>query len=134
MSLTEEQYDRLDELEANPRCLFEGAAGTGKTLLALEYAKRASNSGANVLMVCFNRLLGDWLKLQTEGTRITAGTWHETLKAIIARSSVGKEFSEHERTASNNENLVTLFEELYPFYGGNCTRGVGDSFRRTGYG
>ena len=42
MSLTEEQYDRLDELEENPRCLFEGAAGTGKTLLALEYARRAN--------------------------------------------------------------------------------------------
>ena len=117
MSLTEEQYDRLDELEENPRCLFEGAAGTGKTLLALEYAKRASNTGANVLLVCFNRLLGDWLKLQTEGTRITTGTWHETLKEIIAKSSLGKEFSEHERTALNNEDIVTLFDELYPFYG-----------------
>ena len=117
MSLTEEQYDRLDELEENPRCLFEGAAGTGKTLLALEYAKRANNTGANVLLVCFNRLLGDWLKLQTEGTKITTGTWHVTLKEIIAKSSVGKEFSEHERTALNNEDIVTLFEELYPFYG-----------------
>ena len=117
MSLTEEQYDRLDELEENPRCLFEGAAGTGKTLLALEYAKRANNTGANVILVCFNRLLGDWLKLQTEGTTITTGTWHETLREIIAKSSVGKEFSEHERTALNNEDLVTLFEELYPLYG-----------------
>ena len=117
MSLTEEQYDRLDELEENPRCLFEGAAGTGKTLLALEYARRANNAGAKVLLVCFNRLLGDWLKLQTEGNQITAGTWHEILKEIITSSSVGKEFSEHERTALNNEDLVTLFEELYPFYG-----------------
>ena len=58
LSLTEEQYDRLDELEYNPRCLFEGAAGTGKTLLAVEYARRASEGGANVLLVCFNRLLG----------------------------------------------------------------------------
>ena len=117
MSLTEEQYDRLDELEENPRCLFEGAAGTGKTLLALEYARRANNAGAKVLLVCFNRLLGDWLKLQTEGTQITAGTWHEILKEIIASSSVGKEFSEHERTALNNQDLAILFEELYPFYG-----------------
>ena len=117
MSLTEEQYDRLDELEENPRCLFEGAAGTGKTLLALEYARRANKAGAKVLLVCFNRLLGDWLKLQTEGTGITAGTWHETLKEIIANSSVKREFSEHERTALNNEDLVTLFEELYPLYG-----------------
>ena len=117
MSLTEEQYDRLDELEENPRCLFEGAAGTGKTLLALEYARRANNAGAKVLLVCFNRLLGDWLKLQTEGTQMTTGTWHEILKEIIASSTVRKEFSEHERAALNNQDLATLFEELYPFYG-----------------
>ncbi len=117
MSLTEEQYDRLDELEENPRCLFEGAAGTGKTLLALEYARRADNAGAKVLLVCFNRLLGEWLKLQTEGTQMTAGTWHEILKEIIASSSVGKEFSDHERTALNNQDLAILFEEIYPFYG-----------------
>ena len=117
MSLTEEQYDRLDELEENPRCLFEGAAGTGKTLLALEYARRANDAGAKVLLVCFNRLLGDWLKLQTEGTQMTTGTWHEILKEIIASSSVRKEFSEHERAALNNQDLATLFEELYPFYG-----------------
>ncbi len=117
MSLTEEQYDRLDELVENPRCLFEGAAGTGKTLLAVEYARRANNTGANVLLVCFNRLLGDWLKLQTEDTEITAGTWYGTLKEIIGKSSVGKEFTEHERAALNNEDPVTLFEELYPLYG-----------------
>ena len=62
LRLTEEQYARLDELEANPRCLFEGAAGTGKTLLALEYARRADRAGSRVLLVCFNRLLGEWLR------------------------------------------------------------------------
>ena len=117
MSLTEEQYDRLDELEDNPRCLFEGAAGTGKTLLALEYARRANNSGARVLFVCFNRLLGDWLKRQTDGTGIATGTWHEILKGFIVTSSVGEEFLTHERKALDNDDPATLFEELYPFYG-----------------
>ena len=117
MSLTEEQYERLDELEENSRCLFEGAAGTGKTLLALEYARRANSAGARVLFVCFNRLLGDWLKLQTGGTMITAGTWHEILKEVIAKSSVREEFSELERRALKDEDFATLFEELYPFYG-----------------
>ena len=51
LRLTEEQYARLDELEANPRCLFEGAAGTGKTLLALEYARRASDNGLKIALL-----------------------------------------------------------------------------------
>ena len=117
LSLTEEQYDRLDELEANPRCLFEGAAGTGKTLLALEYARRANSAGAKVLFVCFNRLLGNWLQEQTEDTEITTGTWHEILKRIIADSSVGEEFLTCEHEALGKNDLVTLFDELYPLYG-----------------
>ena len=56
LSLTGEQYDRLDELEDNPRCLFEGAAGTGRTLLAVEFARRRARAGDRVLFVCFNRL------------------------------------------------------------------------------
>ena len=117
MSLTGEQYDRLDELAANPRCRFTGGAGTGKTLLALEYARRADSTGAKVLFVCFNRLLGDWLQRQTEGTGIAAGSWHRILREIIVSSSVGEEFIEHEREALEGQEFPRLFEELYPFYG-----------------
>ena len=116
LSLTEEQYDRLDELEDNPRCLFEGAAGTGKTLLALEYARRADRSGSRVLLICFNRLLGKWLRKQTLDTRIKAGTWHETLKEIITASSVKDEFHDQEREALESDNLKMLFNEIYPLY------------------
>ena len=117
MSLTGEQYDRLDELAANPRCRFTGAAGTGKTLLALEYARRADHTGAKVLFVCFNRLLGNWLQRQTEGTRIAAGSWHRILRGIIVSSNVGEEFLDQEREALEGEDFPRLFEELYPFYG-----------------
>ena len=117
MSLTEEQYDRLDELEDNPRCLFEGAAGTGKTLLALEYARRACNTGERVLFVCFNRLLGNWLRQQTHGTEISAGTWYEILKGIISGSSVKEEFLADEQKALDSDSLETLFDDIYPFYG-----------------
>lgn len=116
LSLTVEQYERLDELQENHRCLFEGAAGTGKTLLALEYARRADKSGARVLLVCFNRLLGEWLRKQTRDTGIKAGNWHEILKGIITASSVAEEFINQESTALENEDYTTLFDEIYPFY------------------
>ena len=35
---TEEQYAALDAMAANPRALFTGPAGTGKTVLAMETA------------------------------------------------------------------------------------------------
>lgn len=117
LRLTEEQYARLDELEANPRCLFEGAAGTGKTLLALEYARRANLTGFKVLLVCFNRLLGEWLQEQTKGTGIIAGTWHGIVKHLILRSSVANEFLEKENETLRTGNTRALFSEIYSFYG-----------------
>ncbi len=37
LSYTQEQYKFLDHLEDNERCLFQGAAGTGKTMLYLAW-------------------------------------------------------------------------------------------------
>ena len=117
LRLTEEQYTRLDELEANARCLFEGAAGTGKTLLALEYARRAERSGSKVLFVCFNRLLGEWLKQQTNNMNITTGTWHAIARKIILTSSVADEFVKRERETLESGETNMLFRELYTLYG-----------------
>ena len=116
LRLTEEQYARLDELEANPCCLFEGAAGTGKTLLALEYARRASGNGSRVALLCFNRLLGEWLQEQTKGTGVTAGTWHGVVRDLILESRSANDFREDERKALRRGDTKALFAETYPFY------------------
>lgn len=62
---TEEQFVALDLLAENERVLFKGPAGTGKTLLAIEAARRAVRSGRSTILVCFNSLLGSWLKRET---------------------------------------------------------------------
>lgn len=64
---TEEQFIALDAMEINPRVAFAGPAGSGKTLLAIEAARRGHAAGRKVLFVCFNRLLGKWLEEQTTG-------------------------------------------------------------------
>src|SRR3954452_19369565 len=58
---TEEQYTALDGMARYRRVIFEGPAGTGKTILALESARRAAAGGKRVGLMCFNRLLGQWL-------------------------------------------------------------------------
>lgn len=81
---TEEQFTALDTMEDNRRVLFTGPAGTGKTVLALETARRAASTGKGVLLVCFNRLLGRWLSehpLARSG-QITAGTLHQYMAGI----------------------------------------------------
>ena len=128
LRLTEEQYTRLDELEANPRCLFEGAAGTGKTLLAVEYARRASRTGRKVLLVCFNRLLGEWLQEQTRGTGVTAGTCHWIARRLILECSAADEFTAKERDALEDSDTKALFGELYPFYAEVALEELGTPF------
>ena len=56
ISLTEEQFRCLDQLEDNPRCLIRGAAGTGKTLLAIEEVKRSAALGQKVAFFCYNSI------------------------------------------------------------------------------
>lgn len=74
---TSEQFSALDALQDNPRVVFDGAAGTGKTMLAVETARRASSLGRRVLLLCFNRALGRWLSEQVEGlSGVTAATVH----------------------------------------------------------
>ena len=128
LSLTEEQYARLDELEANPRCLFEGAAGTGKTLLALEFARRASRDGSKVALICFNRLLGAWLREQTKGTSIKAGTLHGIVRHLILESSLASAFQEEEHVARLGGDQHAFFAETYPLYSELALEELGAAF------
>ncbi len=61
IKLTNEQYRCLDQLEDNSRCLIQGPAGTGKTLLAIEEAKKSAARGEKTALFCFNTNLADWL-------------------------------------------------------------------------
>ena len=115
--LTEEQYRVLDLLGDNPRCLFEGAAGTGKTLLALEFAKRCAQSGDRVLLICFNRLLGDWfeneVRITAPGLKLTGGRFYRCLREAILLSAIATEF----QTAEQQSRDADLFDNVYPLYG-----------------
>ena len=84
IAFTVEQYAALDALEANDRILFRGPAGTGKTLLAIEAAKRASQSGKRVLLICFNRLLKEWIagQLEQASPTVTVHTFHSYALSI----------------------------------------------------
>lgn len=62
ITLTREQYRVLDELSDNERVLVRGSAGTGKTLLAIEEARRNANQGKKVFLCCFNRNLSSILR------------------------------------------------------------------------
>ncbi|MDO5582234.1 MAG: NERD domain-containing protein [Planctomycetia bacterium] len=77
---TKEQFDALDVIEANDHVVFNGPAGTGKTFLALEAARRLALSGIRTLFLCFNKNLGAWLEGQTKDIPdLTVQTLHHCM-------------------------------------------------------
>jgi len=60
--LTEEQFRILDLLARQPRAAIAGCAGSGKTFLATEKARRLAAQGFRVLIIVFNVLLADHLR------------------------------------------------------------------------
>ena len=65
--LLEEQSKILDFVEGERSVAIAGAAGTGKTFLALEFARRKANAGEKVLFLCFNTLLCSKLNEENKG-------------------------------------------------------------------
>lgn len=62
VQLTADQHAVLSGLLKSRRVLIEGVAGSGKTLLALEYALTLAEQGKRCLLLCYNKYLGEWLE------------------------------------------------------------------------
>jgi len=76
--LTAEQSYVLESLAGNPQMAIAGAAGTGKTLLALEKAMRCAKAGKRSLLTCYNNALALHLKgLVGEVQNLTISGFHE---------------------------------------------------------
>jgi hypothetical protein len=79
----DEQYDALDAMADNRRVLFSGPAGSGKTFLAIEAARREQARGGSGRLLCFNRLLGRHLRAATKTfTGLEAGSLHSLLLRV----------------------------------------------------
>ncbi len=61
LKLTTGQFDLLNTLRGQRRAAIVGGAGTGKTLLAAEKARRLARDGYRTLLICFNSALAGML-------------------------------------------------------------------------
>lgn len=110
---TSEQYRILDHIPFNDRCIIQGSAGTGKTIIALESAVRASQNDKTVFLTCFNRLIGEWMQKQLEAYKgkITVSNLHNFL------FNISKGF-DYDRSQSKKQDfyskyLPELLKEMY---------------------
>lgn len=78
--LTEEQFHILELLAAFPRVGVSGGAGTGKTLVAMERARRLAAEGRRVLLLCYNRGLAAYLKPRADGFAVS--TFHSLCDSL----------------------------------------------------
>ncbi len=60
--LLKEQVNILNFLDDQPFAVINGPAGSGKTMIAVEKARRHAENGDKVLFLCFNKFLRDFLK------------------------------------------------------------------------
>jgi len=80
--LTTGQIAILNTLRGQRRASIIGGAGTGKTMLAAEKARRLAREGFRTLLVCFNSPLARMLAAETDETAaatglLTVSTFHQ---------------------------------------------------------
>jgi len=107
---TKEQFKLLDFVNYNKRCLIQGDAGTGKTILALELSRRNIKQKKKVALFCFNNKLGSILNkslkilVGSDNVGFYAGTFHSFLSKETAQI-----FPNDEKEISN------FYFEVLPF-------------------
>lgn len=70
---TDSQRFLLNHFEHTPRAQVQGCAGSGKTLIALEKARRLARAGQEVLFLCYNRQLALWAAAAANDGSFPAG-------------------------------------------------------------
>ena len=127
LSLEKEQYAILDGLELysnpgdpNPRFIIQGGAGTGKTLLAAEVARReAEKTKGTVLLLCFNRVLQNVLEHNVNSFgdgAIVVKSVGVLLNEQIEASSFADEYKAEAQQADER----TVYKEIMPRFATNA--------------
>ena len=97
MELTQEQAETVEGLYQNDRVLVKGAAGSGKTSLAMIRAKALAQEGKRTLFVCYNKALAGWLQRQARGDpgnsgwlpQLTISHFHGLAKDLAVEAGLG---------------------------------------------
>ncbi len=87
--LTEDQLAWVDVVEANPRTLCTGGAGTGKTFLASELARRWTAAGDKILFACSSSWLKAWLDVRLNIRGLVISTF-DGLETAAQRARIKK--------------------------------------------
>lgn len=100
VTMTKQQYEKLDAIENNQRIICTGGAGTGKTFIALEVSKRLSEQGKKTLFVCKSPILSIYL-----GSRVDPKVHVKSFMEIDTNHSYDAVVVDEGQDALNFEDL-----------------------------
>lgn len=88
-ALTPQQFHILEAIQDIPRAAVAGGAGTGKTVLAMEEARRFAEVGLKTLLVCHSQPLATEFKRRFKGLPDLEGaTFHELCLRMAAKGGL----------------------------------------------
>ncbi len=103
--LTTQQYHILSALDSLPRAAIAGAAGTGKTILAVEKARRCADAGMHTLFVCYNKPLAKVIAGMLTGVPVQVMTFHGLCVWMAQQAGLD---------IPKGESPEQLFDDIYP--------------------
>lgn len=112
VQLTNEQIRASRRMTANPRTVVRGAAGTGKSVIALDRALQQGTEGRQVLYLCFNRLLAAHVNTGLERAFDTVSVQVHHVHALYRKLIEEAGFLSHLRAL--DEDASDFFSKRFP--------------------
>ncbi len=104
--LTTQQFHILSALESHSRAAIAGAAGTGKTALAMEKARCCAEEGMSTLFLCYNRPLALYISEMLKDTPVHVTTFHQLCSWMAEEAGLA--------VPESVSSKKLLFSDIYP--------------------
>ena len=112
---TKEQYDFLNSASENDRILCTGGGGTGKTVMAIEVAKR--NPSKKILVTCKSQILAKFIKGQISSDNVDVLSIYENQEFLnYYQKSINKEISSNTIEAKYDMLIVDEGQDLLSYH------------------
>ena len=117
LTLTKQQFDLLNKLRRRRKALIAGCAGSGKTALAVEKARRlAQDDKMRVLLTCYNARLADALRVEfAHLPEVTVANFHALCHDLAQEAGItvdkpaGMEDDRHYREVLHHIEYIHAF-------------------------